>query len=266
MKYAWFERIVLLLGGASILVTFALTYQSGLFLEEVIAQVLLFGVLAAAVHWGRRGGFVAAVAASIIYIVLRIPLVTADPALTGDVMLLILARVVTYGLVGIVGGELAMRMKYVLAGLESSSSIDEASGIFNDRAMARLLDAARGRFERYGEPYSIVLLEVDTSLTADFKPAKARAVLRGIAGYIRNDIRLVDEAGRLADGRFMVLLPHTPKPGAEVVAERLVHGMRAALTSGTDGVRARCVGASDEFEITDLQERLAAVTQPTSPA
>lgn len=268
MKYAWFERIVLVLGGASILVTFGLTYGTKIFYAEVVAQIMLFLVLFAAVHWGRRGGFVAALAASLGYIVLRIPAVTADPTVTSDVLVMILTRVIAYGLIGIVGGEIAMRMKYVLAGLENSSSIDELSGLFNDRIMAHALSSARARFERYQEPFSVVVVEADASTIADFKPSKQRAIIRGIAGYIRSDIRLVDEAGRLVDGRFMVLLPHTSKDGAVVVAERLATGVRAALHSGPDAVRSTALGASDDAELAALGESLAAMEpgQALSPA
>ena len=45
MKYSSFERLVLVLGGASVLATLALTYRTAFLLQEVIAQLLLFGVL-----------------------------------------------------------------------------------------------------------------------------------------------------------------------------------------------------------------------------
>jgi len=268
MRYAWFERVVLVLGAASILATFAFTYRSNLFVEEVIAQILMVGVLFAAVHWGRRGGFLAAIVASLIYIVLRIPVVTADPTVTSEVLVMILTRVLAYGLIGIVGGELAMRMKYILAGLESSSSIEQVSGLFNDRTMARELESARGRFSRYGESFSVVIIDLDPAATSEFKPAKQRAIIRGLAGYIRGDIRLVDEAARLSDGRFMVLLPHTEKDGAQVVADRLAKGIRSALGVGAESAHARAIGASDDFELTDLGDRLSSVAsaQALSPA
>lgn len=266
MKYVWFERIVLVLGGASILATFGLTYGTDIFLQEVIAQVMLFAVLFAAVHWGRRGGFIAALIASLVYIVLRIPLVTADPTVTSDVLVMILTRVAAYGLIGIVGGEIAMRMKYVLAGLENSSSIDQLSGLYNERIMRTSLDSARARFTRYQEPFSVVIVEADQSLIADFKPSKQRAIIRGVAGYIRGDVRLVDEAGRLSDGRFMVLLPHTPKEGGAAVAERLATGVRAALHATPGSIRVRTLGPSDDFELADLTDRLSAVQDDQVPS
>ncbi len=86
MKYRLFEGIVLVVGGAAILGSVLLSFGAPLITEEVIAQLLLFGVLVGAVHWGRNGGFIAATIASLIYIVMRIPLVVAAEGLTADVV------------------------------------------------------------------------------------------------------------------------------------------------------------------------------------
>jgi len=260
MKYATFERLVLALGGASVLATIALTWGSDLVVQEVVGQLMLLGVLFAAVHWGRRGGFIAAIAASLIYIAIRIPLLPVETGPSTDTVITILTRVLSYGLVGIVGGELATRMKYVLAGLEGSSNIDSASGIYNQRAFARLLEGALARFERYGEPFSLVLIDVDSTDAGTQRPSKERALVRSLAGTIRNDIRLVDEAGRLADGSFAVLLPHTPKSGGEVVTERLAAAARSTLGAKVHAVSARCMSSAEDAEA--LGALLATIAEP----
>jgi diguanylate cyclase (GGDEF)-like protein len=257
MKYASFERLVLVLGGASVLATIALTSGSELFVQEVIAQLMLFGVLFCAVHWGRRGGFVAAIAASLAYIAMRIPLLPADTGPTTDTVVMILTRVLAYGLVGIVGGELATRMKYVLAGLEGSSNIDPLSGIYNQSTFARLLESAMARFERYGEPFSVVVIGLESGETDQERPNKQRALVRTVASAIRNDIRLVDEAGRLADGEFAVLLPHTLKNGGDVVSERLAGGVRATVGARANAIATRCFAAAEDAQaLRDLLARI----------
>ena len=263
MKYATFERLVLALGAASVFATIALTWGSDLVVQEVVGQLMLLGVLFAAVHWGRRGGFIAAIVASIAYIAMRIPLLPVETGPSTDTIVTILTRVLSYGLVGIVGGELATRMKYVLAGLEGSSNIDPASGIYNQRAFARLLEGAIARFERYGETFSIVLVDVDNSDTDTERPSRQRAQVRSLAGTIRNDIRLVDEAGRLADGAFAVLLPHTPKSGGEVVTERLAAAARSSLGARAGSVSARCLSSSEDAQA--LKDLLAAIAEPAVP-
>lgn len=257
MKYTSFERIVLLVGGASVVATIAVTYGSELFAQEVVAQLLLLGVLFSAVHWGRRGGFVAAITASIAYIAMRIPLLPAETGPSTETIALILTRVLVYGIIGIVGGELATRMKYVLAELETSSSIDRLSGIYNERAFARILAGAQARFERYGETYSVVIMALGPGTGDPARQGRQRAQIRSVANTIRNDIRLVDDAGRLSDGRFAVLLPHTPKTGGDVVRERLEAGVRTAIGRPDVTILAHCLGsAEDGPALADLLSRV----------
>jgi len=252
MKYASFERLVLTLGAASVLATLVLTYHTGILIQEVVAQLLVFGVLFAAVHWGRRGGFIAAIAASVAYIAMRIPLLSTTSSITTQTFVMILTRVLAYGLIGIVGGELSTRMKYVLAGLERSSELDDITGIFSQQALAPLLDRAHGRFARYDEPYCVVVLQPAQGPLTTPSTTREHALLRRVAGHIRSDIRLVDEAGRLTDGRFVVLLPHAPKEGGSVVAERLGKGIQAIVSGTSTGVfTAQCLGAAEDADALD---------------
>ena len=81
MHYSRFERLIIGMGAIAIFGALALSLMSGgPGPVEVVAQVLLFGVLVVAVHWGRRGGMIAALGASVIYIALRIPLLSSDLA------------------------------------------------------------------------------------------------------------------------------------------------------------------------------------------
>lgn len=261
MKYASFERLVLTLGAASVLATLALTYRTGILIQEVVAQLLMFGVLFAAVHWGRRGGFIAAIVASLLYIAMRIPLLSATSNITSQTFVMILTRVLAYGLIGIVGGELSTRMKYVLAGLERSSELDDVTGIFSEQALAPLLDRAHGRFARYDEPYCVVVLQPTQGPLATPSTTRERTLLRHVAGHIRSDIRLVDEAGRLVDGRFVVLLPHTQKEGASIVAERLGKGVKGIVSGANAGTfSAQCLGAAEDADALDSLRRSLGVS------
>ncbi len=249
MKYATFERLVLVLGGASVLATLALASRTPLLRQEVIAQLLVFFVLFGAVHWGRRGGFATAVIASVTYVALWIP--ELEPGMwTTQILGLILLRVVAYGLIGIVGGALCSRMKYVLASLEQASGVDDVSGVYSEQMLARLLDGAMGRFERYQEPFCVVVLEPKVESLRAPSTNRERALVRHIAGHIRGDIRMVDEAARTSDGRLVVLLPHTPKEGGIVVLDRLTKGVNrlAGDVGQQDAFTLRCLGAAEDGE------------------
>jgi GGDEF domain-containing protein len=230
MKYARFEQFVIGIAALAVLaMTIVASRDVNSAVTEGIAGVLLLAVLAAAVHSGRKGGLAAAIAASAVYTVMSIPSIKAEHGLTSHALVLLAMRVATYGLVGIVGGEACARLRHFLTRFNNSDTFDEWSRIFNQRYGSAILDKALSGFERYGHNFCVILLSIAPSVTADLGPQKIRAVVRGVAGYLRGDLRMVDEVARLDDGRFFVLLPNTPSEGGELVAARVRHGVRELL-------------------------------------
>lgn len=267
MKYSRFEALLIGAGALTVLGNILFIYPQARVFEEVVGQLLLLGVLAGAVHWGRKGGLLAAIIASVVYTVMRVPLLTALGGLEADVVGLVGLRVTTYGIIGVLGGELCGRLKYVFARLETSDNIDGWSGVYNQRHIAVLLDSAVAELERYGAEFSLATITVDPAATSGLRPARLRKVIHSIANHIRNDIRLVDEVARLDDGSFLILLPHTPKPGGEVVVDRLRRGIAGVIASGTDQASTRVLGGvEDASAIAVLRESLgghaAADTRP----
>ncbi|MDZ4063067.1 MAG: hypothetical protein U1E22_00190, partial [Coriobacteriia bacterium] len=160
MKYSRFEALVLVVGVGAVAGSILFSFDGAPVAEEVAAQVLLLGVLLGAVHWGRSGGSLAALAASVLYIVMRLPMVLSAQGLSIDIATLVIVRILTYGLIGIVGGELCTRIKYIFARLEGSSSIDDWSQVYNQRFILRTLTAASGQHARYDTPYTVVLISI----------------------------------------------------------------------------------------------------------
>ncbi len=265
MKYSRFETLVLAVGVVAIIGSLFFSIDASPVFEEVVAQLMLLGVLLGAVHWGRKGGFVAATLASMIYIVMRIPMMVEQGGFTMDVASLILVRVLTYGLVGIVGGELCGRIKYIFAKMEDSSSIDEWSKVYNQRFISRAIETAIGQFERYETDFSVVLIDISDQILTDLRPSRQRALIRGIASYLRNDIRLVDELGRLEDGRFIAVLPHTTREGAEVVAGRLHNGVCDTIGAKSESVTVDVLATPEDVSrLSELRERLTAAVQAST--
>lgn len=250
MKYSEFEMLVLGIGGTAILATTLLSLGQGFDAYELGAQLLILGVLFGAVHWGRRGGIVAATAATFAYLALRLPLIL-QIGLTADIVAMLVARIAAFGLIGIVGGEVCARVMYFLARLRDESAIDPWSGVFNQRIAARLLTSAAGQCQRYGQPFCIVTVALPASLTSELRESKARAVVRGVADYIRDDVRMVDEVARLDDGRFLVLLPHTPKDGGTIVEQRLNEGVRQVAGAREGVVETVCLAGVEDAEAID---------------
>ena len=247
MKYSRFELLVIIAGTITIAGNIAFSLRPPIVWEEIAGQLLLLCVLVTAAHWGRNGGFIAALIASLAYILIRIPTVTVDRMLTADVTTLVLVHVLTYGLIGIAGGELFGRMKYIFARLETTSGIDEWSQVYNQRFTARALENVVGQHVRYQTPFSLVTVRISPNLTRDLKISRQRSLIRGLATYLRNDIRIVDETGRLEDGRFLVILPHTPKTGGQVVSERLHAGVCETLGAREDSVSVELHAAPEDL-------------------
>jgi GGDEF domain-containing protein len=242
MEYRRFERLVV--GGTAALVCISLAASvasGGVDLAEVIGQLAIVAVMFAAVHWGRRAGTYAALAACLLYLALRLPMIATG--LTPQAFLLMVTRFAGYCLVGIVGGEVFGRVKYLFVGSDGTSVIDDWSRVYNQAYASHAIEQAIARHQRYGEPFSLVVVVLDPTLTGTQRPQKLRGLVRTVASFIRDDVRMVDDVARLNDGRFAVLLPHTPGSAAPIVAERLKEGVAKTLGVKPDLVVTACYGA-----------------------
>jgi GGDEF domain-containing protein len=259
VKYARFEWLMIGVGAIAIAGMTAILYATGNgSYEGVVTQVLLFAVLAGAVHWGRNGGFVAAVGASVAGIALHAPELLSD-GLTPALLRLILIQLAVYGLVGILGGEAAGRMKYLVAGMEDDANVDAETHVYTGRFLGGLLGENLFLHDRYGTPFSLVTITLSPTLTAQLSDRKRMMLLRSVADRVRNTVRLVDDVGRLEDGSFVLVLPQTGRDGGAVAAER-VRAEVAELLGATDGaVVARVLSVPDDTAGIDaLRERIEA--------
>lgn len=257
MGYAQFERLVLSATVVLVLGTLAASMATGATgVAEIVGQLAVIAVMFAAVRWGRRAGTIAAVVASVVYLGLQLPVLSS--ATNARPALLILTRIVGYCLIGIVGGELFGRMKYLMAASDDSGMIDQWSGVYNQRYIVHAIRQALARKTRYNEPFSLVLLELPLTNGNGGRSDKLRAAVRTAASFFRDDVRMVDDVSRLDDGRFLVLLPHTPGAHAPIVAERLAAGARKTLDLGAASVRTSCLcSVANADKIDSLVSQLA---------
>lgn len=261
MKYSRFEALVMVLGGTVIVGSMFIPSAGTLFAREVVAQLLIVVVLFAAVHWGRNGGFVAAIAATLVYVVIRIPLMT-DQGLTSPVIGMIVTRTITYGAVGVIGGEICGRIKYFFARIQGSPLLDDATHVYNAVFCAQAIKSGIGEYRRYKTPFSVGIVTLSPTLFSGLRPARQRAFLRVAASHIRNDVRLVDDVGHLGHGRFMILLPHTPGEGACIAADRVRQNVRDLLGAKDDSVTTRVLSLPDDAEALCALARELAPEEP----
>lgn len=232
MNYRRFEWLIIGVTAALVVGAIAVSLPNGPINGiEIVAQLGIVVVVAAAAHWGRKVGTLVALAAAVVYLWIRLPLIASS--LSGPAVMLVVSRIAGYLLLGIVGGEIFGRVKYVFARSHDSEAIDDFSHVFSQRFAAHAIRQALCRADRYAEPFSIVLVTLGPRFSHDVKPEHRRSLVRSVANVIRDDVRIVDDVAHLDDGRFAVILTHAGAGDARVVAARLAAAVVTA--HGVDG-------------------------------
>ncbi len=106
---------------------------------------------------------------------------------------------------------------------EGTSPQDVLTGLWNARHFLTALQKESRRAKRYGLDLCVLYLDID-----DFRQTNDRhgdlvgdILLREVAILLKNRIRDIDMAARLAGEEFGLILPETERMGAFLVAERI---------------------------------------------
>jgi len=121
---------------------------------------------------------------------------------------------------------------------DPSSPIDPRTGLWNARQFLTALQKEIRRAKRYRLDLTMLYLDID-----DFREINERygelvgdILLREVAILIKNKIRDIDMAARLAGEEFGLILPETERMGSFLVAERIRKEMeRHFLRRDVDG-------------------------------
>ena len=126
----------------------------------------------------------------------------------------------------------AMHLEHATAygRLQKTADTDGLTSLHNRRAFDAALAAEASRFERYGRPLSLLLVDLDhfKNVNDTFGHEAGDEVLRRVAEIIRACVRDVDTPARYGGEEFAVLLPETPVASARDVAERIRVSVEAA--------------------------------------
>jgi diguanylate cyclase (GGDEF)-like protein len=106
---------------------------------------------------------------------------------------------------------------------EQKSRIDELTGLFNRRHFEERLKEEVSRHARYGDVFSIFMLDLDNFKTYNdvYGHPAGDILLSQIGEIIRSSVRGADQAFRYGGDEFVVILPQTARDDAYVVAERV---------------------------------------------
>ncbi|MBF5042747.1 diguanylate cyclase [Aggregicoccus sp. 17bor-14] len=115
------------------------------------------------------------------------------------------------------------------AELQKLSTTDGLTQVHNHRHFQERLREEFRRAQRYGDPLSLILVDLD-----HFKAVNDRhghlagdRVLREVSGALRQSVRDTDLLARYGGEEFAVLLPHTSVGGSLTVAERILRDVGA---------------------------------------
>ena len=115
-----------------------------------------------------------------------------------------------------------------------SSGIDPLTGLIDPGAFTRLVAAEDLRVQRYHRPATVVIFELGglDRLIDRLGAEAADRVIPALSDTMRRLARDVDHVGRLAPGRFGVLLPETDEIAAINYVERVRRACELWLESG----------------------------------
>ncbi len=128
----------------------------------------------------------------------------------------------------------ATRQKRVF---ERAAQVDGLTNLFNRRWLNEQLPRLVQRHARAGEPFSLLVLDIDhfKRFNDHYGHAAGDHVLITVARTIQQCVRPTDLCARFGGEELVVLLPRTALPGALIAAERLRSAIVTASAQAPDG-------------------------------
>jgi len=116
-----------------------------------------------------------------------------------------------------------LRTKERLDQLRDQAVIDELTGVYNRRYLDEQLGNRLGEARRYDTAISIGLMDIDhfKAVNDDHGHPVGDTVLAGLAALVRRQMRKEDLLARYGGEEFAIVLPHTDRLGAAILAERV---------------------------------------------
>ncbi|HYZ78176.1 MAG TPA: diguanylate cyclase [Gaiellaceae bacterium] len=107
--------------------------------------------------------------------------------------------------------------------LEAEARIDPKTGLFNVRHFTAAVEDELERARRMERPLSLLMVDLDLlrEINNSYGHLAGDAVLEGIAGIFRKELRHYDVPARFGGEEFSILLPETERETALEIAERI---------------------------------------------
>ncbi|MFZ5800473.1 MAG: GGDEF domain-containing response regulator [Candidatus Omnitrophota bacterium] len=105
------------------------------------------------------------------------------------------------------------------------SILDGLTGMYNHRYLNEVLDRELSRAKRYPQEFSLLMIDIDGFKGYNDQRGHLQGdeLLRQLSQIFSQAVRCVDMVFRYGGEEFVVLLPQTPRHGAVVVGNRILH-------------------------------------------
>lgn len=107
--------------------------------------------------------------------------------------------------------------------LSKISTTDDLMQIYNRRYLIHRLEDELTRIKRYNYPFSAIMIDLDyfKKINDKYGHTQGDKALKGLAVFLKSNIRTMDILCRYGGEEIVILLPHTNDKGASLTAERI---------------------------------------------
>ena len=155
---------------------------------------------------------------------------------------------------------IAMVLGRLIADLRHRSRHDGLTGLLNRRAIEELIEVQIRRSMRNGEPFSVLMLDLDhfKSINDRFGHAVGDQAIRHVAAVLLAGVRDVDDIARIGGEEFLAVMPGAALDTVTPVAERLREQLAAQPlhVDGTSVAVTVSIGVAQWSHPTDDVSRL----------
>ena len=117
----------------------------------------------------------------------------------------------------------AIENSRLYAWMSEQAARDMLTNLYNRRTFEQRLQEETLRAQRYGKPYSLLMLDIDhfKAINDSYGHPVGDTVLRILAGMLKNEVRDIDTVARYGGEEFVIILPETEGMEAGLLAERI---------------------------------------------
>lgn len=165
---------------------------------------------------------------------------------------LLLSKLAPGVAVAVVLAALIERMQSAVQRISDLASSDQLTGLLNLRAFEEVLQQEHRKAERFGRPYTLVVVDVDNlaQVNETLGHEAGSQVIVSVAAAISRSIRASDVAGRLGGDDFVVLLTEADAATGTAIAQRI----RNNVYAGTVSVANRLIRANASLGVATFPE------------